>query len=86
MKEQGCLTIRTFADHEKVVLSVQDEGCGIQIEDLAKLGTPFFTTKESGTGLGLAICYRIAASHNASIDVNTGPHGTTFSVRFAFSK
>jgi len=82
MKEQDCLTIRTFADNEKVVLSVQDKGCGIEVENVAKLGTPFFTTKESGTGLGLAMCYSIAASHNASIDVETGPHGTTFFVRF----
>lgn len=82
MEEQGCLTIRTFADSEKVVLSIQDKGCGIKTEDVSKLGTPFFTTKEGGTGLGLATCYSIAASHNASIDVDTGPQGTTFFVRF----
>jgi len=42
----------------------------------------FFTTKESGTGLGLAICYRIAARHNAAIEVSTSPQGTTFSIKF----
>lgn len=41
MKEQVRLTLRTFADSEKVALSVQDEGCGIEIEDVAKLETPF---------------------------------------------
>ena len=64
------------------MLSIQDKGCGIKIEDISKLGTPFFTTKDSGTGLGLAMCYSIAASHYASIDVDTGPQGTTFFVRF----
>jgi len=82
MKEHTRLTIRTFANGGTVVMSVQDEGCGIEIKDIAKLGTPFFTTKESGTGLGLAMCYSIAASHNASIDVDTSPQGTTFFVRF----
>lgn len=82
MKEQACLTICTFTDNEMVVLSIQDEGCGIEIENVAKLGTPFFTTKESGTGLGLAMCYSIAANHTASIEVDTGPQGTTFFVRF----
>lgn len=82
MKEQTRLTIRTFANNGTVVMSIQDEGCGIEIEDVAKLGTPFFTTKESGTGLGLAMCYNIAAVHNATIDVDTGPQGTTFFVRF----
>lgn len=37
---------------------------------------------ENGTGLGLPVCYSIAARHNAKIEVETGPNGTTFSVRF----
>lgn len=37
------------------VVVVEDEGCGILPENLRKLGTPFFTTKDSGTGLGLAM-------------------------------
>ncbi|WP_207647205.1 ATP-binding protein [Desulfosporosinus sp. BG] len=82
MREQSRLTIRTFTDSEGVVLSVQDEGAGIGKEAVGKLGTPFYTTKEGGTGLGLAMCYNIAESHNASIDVDTGPQGTTFFVRF----
>lgn len=76
------VTIRTFADHEQVVLSVQDQGSGIDHDLLEKLGTPFFTTKERGTGLGLAICYGIATRHKAKIDIETSPSGTTFLVRF----
>lgn len=51
-------------------------------EVLEKLGTPFFTTKETGTGLGLAVCHGIAERHNATIDVETSSAGTTFFVRF----
>ncbi len=76
------LTIRTFVAEEKVVLSVQDNGKGIDKEYLDKLGTPFLTTKENGTGLGLFICYNIAERHNASIQVQTDNNGTTFSVFF----
>ncbi|HEY3425689.1 MAG TPA: ATP-binding protein, partial [Negativicutes bacterium] len=43
----------------------------------------FFTTKDTGTGLGLPICYRIAARHNAHINVRSGNHGTTFFVCFS---
>jgi len=71
MHERGTLTIRTYIEGEHLVLSVQDEGCGISIEYLDKLGTPFFTTKENGTGLGLATCYSIANQHNARIDVDS---------------
>jgi signal transduction histidine kinase len=61
---------------------VKDEGTGLPPEIIDKLGTPFVTTKENGTGLGLAVCYSIAARHNARIDFETGPEGTTFSVHF----
>lgn len=78
----GEVTIRTFVDKETVVLAVQDQGHGIDHTLMAKLGTPFFTTKEQGTGLGLAVCYRIANRHKAKIDIKTSPTGTTFYVRF----
>jgi len=82
MSPGGNLTIRTFAERDKVVLAVQDEGKGIAPGILDKIGTPFFTTKDNGTGLGLATCYSIAERHNARIDIVTGEKGTTFFVRF----
>jgi PAS domain S-box-containing protein len=82
MLSGGNLTIRTFVDNNEVVLSVQDQGCGISNETLEKIGTPFFTTKDNGTGLGLAVCYSIAARHNAAIIIQTGSNGTTFLIRF----
>ena len=86
MSTNGCVTIRTFAGNDYVVLAVQDEGHGIDNALLNKLGTPFFTTKDQGTGLGLAVCYRIAAQHNAVIDLDTGSNGTTFYVKFPINK
>jgi len=82
MPTDGILTIRTFVDDKDVVLAIQDQGRGIDSEILEKIGTPFFTTKDNGTGLGLAVCYNIATRHNASINVDTGSKGTTFSIRF----
>lgn len=86
MNQGGKLTIRTFTDSGEVVLSIQDQGKGIEPELLEKIGTPFFTTKEKGTGLGLAVCYGIAARHNATISLETGPTGSTFFVRFKITK
>ena len=82
MPLDGCLTINTFMEGQNIVLSIRDEGTGINSEHISKLGTPFFTTKESGTGLGLSMCYSIADRHNALIEVKSGPDGTTFLVRF----
>lgn len=82
MISNGNLTVKTYQDKETVVLQIKDEGEGINPEVLSKLGTPFFTTKETGTGLGLAICYSVAKRHDADIEIETSEQGTTFSVRF----
>ncbi|MDD4237902.1 MAG: PAS domain S-box protein [Desulfotomaculaceae bacterium] len=82
MSPGGKMKIKTFRDESFVVLAVRDPGKGIKPDVLEKLGTPFFTTKDNGTGLGLAMCYSIAARHNAKIQVETGPEGTTFLVKF----
>jgi len=82
MAKDGSLTIKSYLQDGKVVLEFTDEGCGISPENLNKLGTPFFTTKDTGTGLGLASCYKIAEAHNAKVCVNSGPSGTTFCVLF----
>ncbi|MDD3653683.1 MAG: ATP-binding protein [Desulfotomaculaceae bacterium] len=85
MSDGGIVTIRTYVENKEVVLSVQDQGKGIEPSILEKIGHPFFTTKVNGTGLGLSICYSIAARHNATIKVETSNKGTTFSVRFKLS-
>ncbi|MDN7247021.1 GAF domain-containing sensor histidine kinase [Planococcus shenhongbingii] len=83
MNEGNVLTISTYQNEAGcVVLAIQDEGEGILPEVLEKVGTPFYTTKDNGTGLGLGISYAIAARHNATIDIETGPGGTTFYTTF----
>ncbi|MDF9407018.1 MAG: Sporulation kinase E [Pelotomaculum sp. PtaB.Bin013] len=84
MSSGGNLYVRTYVDNNnnEVVLSLRDQGKGIEPDILEKIGTPFFTTKDNGTGLGLAVCYGIAARHKAAIKVETYSTGTTFYVRF----
>jgi PAS domain S-box-containing protein len=82
MAPGGNITIRTFIEEDSVVLSIQDQGNGIDPEILDKLGTPFITTKVLGTGLGIAVCFGIAARHNAKINFETSSTGTTFFIRF----
>jgi len=82
MQERGCLIVKSYVGDGKVVLAIEDEGCGIPPENLRKVGTPFFTTKDFGTGLGLATCYKIAESHNAKIDIDSSSRGTTFFISF----
>lgn len=82
----GFVTIRTknLNKEKRVILSVKDQGSGISQENMVKLGTPFFTTKEHGTGLGLAVCYRIMERHQGTIEIETSPFGTVFNVIFNY--
>nr|WP_315989929.1 HAMP domain-containing sensor histidine kinase [Desulforamulus aquiferis] len=82
MPVNGLLTIKTYETEDKIFLTVQDQGTGIDANIINNLGTPFITTKDNGTGLGLAICYSIAARHNATISVDSSSMGTTFYVEF----
>jgi len=78
----GTISLRTYVKSGEVILSIQDQGKGIPQHILEDMGKPFLTTKENGTGLGLAVVYRIAADHNARIQVDSGLQGTTFNVIF----
>src|SRR4030042_1123395 len=66
---RGTLTIVGERVNGNVRISCTDDGPGIAPENMRKLFTPFFTTKEvgKGTGLGLSICYGIVKDHSGRI-------------------
>ena len=57
----------------RVVLTVRDNGEGIDAQNLSKIFDPFFTTREvgQGMGMGLSICYRIIHEYEGTITVNS---------------
>ena len=59
---------------ESIIISVEDNGCGLKEEEVEKIFDPFFTTKPigSGTGLGLSITYKIIKDlHKGQIEVKS---------------
>ena len=92
MPDGGTLTITTSAAKgmriggsfkDAVRIDINDTGVGISKENLNKLFTPFFTTKEKGkgVGLGLPVVHGIIEQHKGKIEVNSEPNvGTTFSI------
>jgi len=68
-----------------VVLSISDNGCGIDKETLRRIYDPFYTTKDlgKGTGLGLSMVYGIVKSHGGYIICHSElGQGTTFKIFF----
>lgn len=84
-EEGDKIEIRTSLDGDFIRVDVQDTGCGISIEDQARVFLPYFTTKATGTGLGLFVCRQIiqAACRGRIELVKSSPAGTTFAVYVA---
>jgi signal transduction histidine kinase len=78
----GAITVRTRSVADGGVIEVIDTGRGIKPDDLARLGTSFFTTRDGGTGLGVVLAQTVVAQHGGSIvyDSVVG-RGTTVTVR-----
>jgi two-component system phosphate regulon sensor histidine kinase PhoR len=71
------------------VLSVRDRGVGIDEVHIPRLTERFYRVDKSrssqtgGTGLGLAIVKHVAASHGATLDIQSQPgKGSTFALHF----
>ncbi|WP_068775952.1 PAS domain-containing sensor histidine kinase [Paenibacillus sp. FJAT-26967] len=68
MSSGGTITVEVTREVDSVHIRIQDQGRGIPAHRIAKLGEPFYTTKERGTGLGLMSCFKILAAHEGRID------------------
>ncbi len=84
VKEGGRITVMTkfLENEETVMVSVTDNGIGIEGDNLTRIFDPFFTTKEKGTGLGLSVVYGIINSHRGTVKIESAPGaGTTVTVK-----
>lgn len=78
--ENGTIQVRCEEAAGGIALTVADNGPGIAADVREELFTPFNTSKEDGLGLGLAISKEIVSDYGGTIEVESGPSGTTFTV------
>ena len=82
MGDRGKLNITVTEQNNGVLVQITDSGAGIPAEIKEKIFTPFFTTKPAGegTGLGLDIVSKIIDKHQGTIEVESDPGNTVFSI------
>ena len=82
MPDGGQIDIQLFLVGDKTVrVLFQDRGYGMPEDVLARLGEPFYTTKERGTGLGIMITNKIIEDHHGQLVVESKVgEGTVVSV------
>ncbi len=78
------IAFRAYVNEKsRPVLSVKDNGSGIDPEALEKIFIPFFTTKKTGSGIGLSLSRQIMREHQGTLSVkSTVGVGTEFLLRF----
>lgn len=75
------LGVQTSADAQRVLLTIQDTGCGISEQVAARIFEPFFSTKSHGTGLGLPLTHQIIEEHGGTLACRSVVgEGTCFSI------
>ncbi|WP_066307111.1 ATP-binding protein [Bacillus sp. FJAT-29814] len=83
MPSGGNVSVVVERTSHNVVITVKDEGKGMEAEQIKRLGEPFFTTKQDGNGLGLMVSYKIIQNHKGLIHVVSELNqGTTFTISF----
>jgi two-component system NtrC family sensor kinase len=80
---QGRITLRTRQEGDRIIVEIEDNGCGMSDEVREQIFSPFFSTKEEGrgTGLGLALTIEIVREHGGDLEVESTPgEGSLFRV------
>lgn len=83
-QEEKVIEIKAAVNEKsRAVISVKDNGTGIDPEAMEKIFIPFFTTKKTGSGIGLSLSRQIMRQHQGTLTVkSTVGKGTEFFMRF----
>ena len=78
----GSVEVALTSDGDAARIAIRDTGRGIAPEDLARVGTPFFTKREGGTGLGVVLARAAVRQHGGEVlfESELG-RGTTVTLR-----
>lgn len=86
--EKGAITIAVDKESKNYILvSITDTGCGMTAEEIEKIFSPEYTTKEKGLGLGIPLATEIIRGHGGDVRViSRQGYGTTFEIILPIEK
>lgn len=71
IEKKGTIAIVVKLMGDEIVISIKDDGKGMDENTANKIFEPYFTTKASGTGLGLTVVYKVIKEHKGDIRVKS---------------
>ncbi|MEK5467784.1 ATP-binding protein [Paenibacillus sp. FSL R7-0210] len=71
LQEEGEIVVTAWRTGNWVIISVKDNGEGMKVSELARLGEPYYSNKTKGTGLGLMVTFRIIEAMNGTIEFHS---------------
>ncbi len=78
---QQPIKVSLSRDKNYVVISIKDNGSGIEGDDLLRIFEPYFSRKSKGTGLGLALVKKLCEANSAIVRVKSKPgEGSEFTI------
>jgi len=78
------LLIAQLDDHNRLTVTVADNGVGIPPELHDKVFIPFFSTRKDGSGIGLSLSRQLMRLHGGTITLSSTPgEGTVVTLRFS---
>ena len=78
---QQAIKLSLSRDKNYVVISIKDNGSGIEGDDLMRIFEPYFSRKSKGTGLGLALVKKLCEANSAIVRVKSKPgEGSEFTI------
>lgn len=87
-EEYGKINTYVYETENETVFKVEDNGCGMNQEEIEKIKEPFYrvdksrSRKQGGTGLGVSLCQKIVEKHDGTLEYSSQKGvGTTVTVR-----
>jgi signal transduction histidine kinase len=80
--EGGTIHVQTCLEGSRILVRIEDDGCGMTREVCDRIFDPFFTTERENVGLGLSLSYEMVRQHGGDVEVESEVgRGTCFRIR-----